>query len=35
MTMLIWFKSRKIKNRYVEFVQLDNYLPIIAGAEQR
>ncbi len=29
MTMLIWFKSRKIKNRYVEFVRLDNYIPIL------
>jgi len=29
MTMLVWFKSRKIKNRYVEFVRLDNYIPII------
>ncbi len=28
-TMFIWFKSRKIKNRYVEFVRLDNYIPII------
>lgn len=29
MTMLIWFKSRKIKNRYVEFVRLENYVPVI------
>lgn len=29
MTMIIWFKSRKIKNRYVEFVRLDNYVPIL------
>lgn len=29
MTMLVWFKSRKIKNRYVEFVRLENYIPII------
>jgi KUP system potassium uptake protein len=29
MTMFIWFKSRKIKNRYVEFVRLDNYIPIL------
>jgi KUP system potassium uptake protein len=28
-TMLVWFKSRKIKNRYVEFVRLENYIPII------
>lgn len=29
MSMIIWFKSRKIKNRYVEFVRLENYIPII------
>ncbi len=29
MVMAVWFKSRKIKNRYVEFVRLDNYIPII------
>ncbi len=29
MAMLIWFKARKIKNRYVEFVRLENYVPII------
>ncbi len=29
MTMFIWFKSRKIKNRYVEFVRLENYVPVI------
>ncbi len=29
MSMLIWFKARKIKNRYVEFVRLENYIPII------
>jgi KUP system potassium uptake protein len=27
--MYIWFKSRKIKNRYVEFVRLENYIPKI------
>ena len=27
--MLVWFKSRKIKNRYVEFVRLDEYLPLL------
>ncbi|MBS1645508.1 MAG: KUP/HAK/KT family potassium transporter [Bacteroidetes bacterium] len=27
--MFIWFKARKIKNRYVEFVKLDDYVPII------
>lgn len=25
----VWYKSRKIKNRYVEFVRLDEYLPQI------
>ena len=29
MTMIVWFKSRRIKNRYVEFVRLDNYIPIM------
>ena len=29
MVMAVWYKSRKIKNRYVEFVRLDNYIPII------
>ena len=29
MTMYIWFKSRKIKNRYVEFVKLEDYIPIM------
>jgi KUP system potassium uptake protein len=27
--MYIWFKSRKIKNRYVEFARLENYLPVL------
>lgn len=27
--MFVWFKARKIKNRYVEFVRLDQYLPEI------
>ena len=27
--MYVWFKSRKIKNRYVEFVRLDQYLPML------
>jgi KUP system potassium uptake protein len=27
--MFVWFKSRKIKNRYVEFVRLENYVPQI------
>jgi KUP system potassium uptake protein len=29
MAMLIWYKARKIKNRYVEFVRVENYVPII------
>ena len=27
--MYTWFRSRKIKNRYVEFVRLDHYLPML------
>lgn len=27
--MLVWYKSRKIKNRYVEFVRLEDYISII------
>ena len=27
--MFTWFKSRRIKNRYVEFVRLEDYVPII------
>ncbi len=27
--MYIWFRSRKIKNRYVEFVRLEDYIPMI------
>ncbi|WP_198405814.1 KUP/HAK/KT family potassium transporter [Chitinophaga caeni] len=29
LVMFVWFKSRKIKNRYVEFVKLEDYLPIL------
>lgn len=29
LTMFVWFKSRKIKNRYVEFVKLEDYVPIL------
>jgi len=29
LTMIVWYKSRKIKNRYVEFVRMDDYIPII------
>ena len=27
--MYVWFKSRRIKNRYVEFVRLEHYIPQI------
>ncbi len=27
--MYIWYRSRKIKNRYVEFVRLEHYVPMI------
>ena len=27
--MYVWFRARKIKNRYVEFVRLDHYIPMI------
>ena len=27
--MYVWHKSRKIKNRYVEFARLENYLPVL------
>jgi KUP system potassium uptake protein len=27
--MFIWYKARRIKNRYVEFVRLEDYVPII------
>lgn len=27
--MYVWFKARKIKNRYVEFVRLDHYIPML------
>ncbi len=27
--MYVWFRARKIKNRYVEFVRLDDYIPLI------
>lgn len=29
LVMIVWFKSRKIKNRYVEFVKLEDYVPIL------
>jgi KUP system potassium uptake protein len=27
--MYVWFRARRIKNRYVEFVRLDDYIPMI------
>jgi KUP system potassium uptake protein len=27
--MYVWYRSRRIKNRYVEFVQFDHYIPMI------
>jgi KUP system potassium uptake protein len=27
--MYVWYRSRKIKNRYIEFVQFDHYVPMI------
>lgn len=29
LVMYIWFRARKIKNRYVEFVRMDHYLPVL------
>jgi KUP system potassium uptake protein len=29
LVMYVWYRSRKIKNRYVEFVRLDHYLPVL------
>lgn len=29
MVMYIWYRSRKVKNRYVEFVRLEHYIPQI------
>lgn len=29
LVMYVWFRSRKIKNRYVEFVRLEHYLPML------
>jgi len=29
LVMYVWFKARKIKNRYVEFVRLEHYVPKI------
>jgi KUP system potassium uptake protein len=27
--MYIWYRSRKIKNRYIEFIRLEHYIPMI------
>lgn len=27
--MFVWFKARKIKNRYIEFVRLEDYVPML------
>jgi KUP system potassium uptake protein len=27
--MYVWYRARKIKNRYIEFVRLDHYLPML------
>ncbi|NDC77466.1 MAG: potassium transporter Kup [Chitinophagia bacterium] len=29
LVMYVWFKARKIKNRYLEFARLENYLPLL------
>src|SRR5690606_14677247 len=29
LVMYIWFKSRKIKNRYIEFIRLEDYISIL------
>ena len=29
LVMYVWYRSRKIKNRYVEFVRLEQYIPLI------
>ncbi len=29
MVMYLWYRARKIKNRYVEFVRLEQYLPLL------
>lgn len=29
LTMIVWFRARKIKNRYVEFVRLEDYVHIL------
>jgi KUP system potassium uptake protein len=29
MVMYVWFRARKIKNRYVEFIRLEHYIPML------
>jgi KUP system potassium uptake protein len=29
LVMYVWFRSRRIKNRYVEFVRMEHYIPMI------
>lgn len=29
LVMYVWYRSRKIKNRYVEFVRMEHYIPLI------
>ena len=29
LVMYVWYRSRKIKNRYIEFVRLEHYIPMI------
>jgi KUP system potassium uptake protein len=29
LVMFVWFNARKIKNRYIEFTRIENYLPIL------
>lgn len=29
LVMYVWYRSRKIKNRYVEFVRMEHYIPMI------
>ena len=29
LVMYVWYRARKIKNRYVEFVRLEHYIPKI------
>ncbi len=29
MVMYVWFRSRRIRNRYIEFVRMEHYLPMI------